>query len=201
VSFRQSLTLVLGTVALSALWEAIAHRFLMALPLSGWDGVSAGVGAILALLVTWVSVRIIGRQQRELAKLARLKEDLTQMVVHDLRTPLTMMIGSLETVHAGVVGEVSPGAAEMTDIALEGSRSLLRMVNDLLDISKLEAGESMLEVAETDVDSVVEEAAQMIAPLAEARSLRFTTCVEPGLPKMWTVRRSAACLSTCWGTP
>jgi signal transduction histidine kinase len=102
----------------------IAQRFLMGLPAATWHRVSAGVGAILALLVTWVSVRVIERQQRELAKLARLKEELTQMVVHDLRTPLAAMIGSLETVRAGVVGEVSAGAAEMTEIALEGSQSL-----------------------------------------------------------------------------
>jgi len=184
MSFRQGVLMVLATLALYALWELIAHRLLTGLPAAMWLPISAGVGAILALLVTWVNVRIIERQQRELAKLARLKEELTQMVVHDLRTPLAAMIGSLETVKAGVVGEVSEGAAEMTEIALEGSQSLLRMVNDLLDIAKMEAGESIVDLAESDVEPVVEEAAKMIAPLAAARGLHFTTTVEPGLPKV-----------------
>jgi signal transduction histidine kinase len=184
VSFRQGLILVLSTLALYAFWAVIAQRFLMGLPAATGHQVSAGVGALLALLITWVSVRVIERQQRELAKLARLKEELTQMVVHDLRTPLTAMIGSLETVQAGVVGEVSAGAAEMTEIALEGSRSLLRMVNDLLDIARMEAGESIVEIAETDVEPIVQEAAEMIARLAEARGLRFTTVVESRLPRV-----------------
>lgn len=183
-SYRRSLSLVIGTAAVYALWELLAHRFLMFLPMEAWHRVSAGVGTVLALIITAVATRAILHQQHELERLARLKDDLMQMVVHDLRTPLTVMIGSLSTVRAGIVGEVSPGAREMMEMALDGSRTLLGMVNNLLDIARKEAGEPILQVEETDVPVLVEAAVESVAPLARERGLDRMASVQPEIPSL-----------------
>lgn len=181
---KRSVALVLGTAAAYALWEMTAHRFLMFLPMPIWHWVSGAVGISLALIITTVSTCTILRQERKLEALARLKDDLTQMIVHDLRTPLTAMIGSLQTVKDGVVGEVPADAREMMEIALDGSRSLLRMVNDLLDIAKMEAGESILDLAEADVAMIGDEAIRVVAPLADAHGVHLAILVEPGIPRV-----------------
>jgi signal transduction histidine kinase len=183
-SGMRTLYIVGGTAAAYALWEVTAHRFLMFLPMQIWHWVSAGVGAVLALTITGVSVHTILRQQRELEALSRLKDNLTAMLVHDLRTPLTAVIGSLETVRAGVLGEVSPEVGEMTDMALDGSRSLLRMVNDLLDIARMEAGEPILDLAESDAALVVSEAVDAVAALARERGIALGSNVAPGIPSV-----------------
>jgi signal transduction histidine kinase len=85
------------------------------------------------------------RQHAQLRELERLRDDLTHMVVHDLRTPLTGILTALQTLEAGVVGELPKEAAAINEIALDNATELLGMVNDLLDVSKLESGQMPLE--------------------------------------------------------
>lgn len=168
-AYRRSLFLVFGTATVFTLWEVIAHRYLMMLPMETWHLISGSVGILLALMVTALATHSVLAQQRRLEEVARLREDLTHMVVHDLRTPLTVMIGSLETMTDGIGGKLPAEAAELTDMALSGSRSLLQLVNNLLDIAKMEAGENLIEIAPANVGAVVEAAMATVRPLASNR--------------------------------
>ena len=71
----------------------------------------------------------------------RLKNEFVAMVSHELRTPLTAIRGSLGLIAGGVAGELSPQARAMIDIAYKNSERLVRLINDLLDIEKIESGQ------------------------------------------------------------
>ena len=178
------MALIVATAAYT-LWELASHNYLMTLPMATRHWVSGAVGIAITMSIAGMSVLTIVRQQRELQKLSKLKDDLTAMLVHDLRTPLTAVIGSLETVRGGVLGDTSPEVAEMTEMALDGSRSLLNMVNDILDISKMEAGAPILERAATNAKALVSEAVEAVAPLARARGVLLETRVQPEMPNVF----------------
>ena len=78
-----------------------------------------------------------------LQKVEKLRDALTQMIVHDLRTPLTSIISGMQPLN--MVGELSADKQAMMDIAVAGGTTLLGMINDLLDVEKLEAGSMQLE--------------------------------------------------------
>ncbi len=76
----------------------------------------------------------------ERRKVERMKDEFVSVVSHELRTPLTSIQGALGLLENGVLGNLGGEALEMAQIAGDGSRRLLRLVNELLDIQKLELG-------------------------------------------------------------
>jgi signal transduction histidine kinase/nitroreductase len=112
-----------------------------------------------------------------LRELEGLRDDLTHMIVHDLRTPLTTIIGNLQTLEdADCDRELT---REFVPVALEEGQTLLGMVNDLLDISKLEAGLMVLEITQFLVAEVVEAALGSVRGLAEQKSLELSAEIAP----------------------
>jgi len=84
------------------------------------------------------------RQSNErLRVLEQLKSDLTNMLVHDMRTPLTSILSGLSTMES--MGELNDLQKELLTMGIRGGQTLLGMVNDLLDISKMEDGSLQLE--------------------------------------------------------
>lgn len=80
-------------------------------------------------------------RSRELAEsVSRLKSEFVSTVSHELRTPLTAIKGSLQLIQGGAVGEVAEQVASLIDIANNNTTRLLRLINDLLDMEKIEAG-------------------------------------------------------------
>ena len=118
----------------------------------------------------------------KLRSLDKAKEDLTHMIVHDLRTPLTSVIMGMQLLES--TGELNDVQREMANIAIRGGASLLSMINDLLDISKMEAGSLTLELAELSLEDVVSVAVGQVGSLAKDRNVKFTSAVTPGLPKI-----------------
>ncbi len=80
------------------------------------------------------------RDISERRRVDRLKDEFVSTVSHELRTPLTSIRGSLGLVSAGVTGELPHEAKAYVDIALANTERLIRLINDLLDIDKLQAG-------------------------------------------------------------
>ena len=134
-----------------------------------------------ARVATHLELRRQRRQLREsyeqLQKLEGLRDDLTHMIVHDLRTPLTNIIGNLQTLQeADYDRELTQ---EFVPVAVEAGQTLLGMVNDLLDISKLEAGQMVLEMTEFSVAEMIEAALGSVRGLAEQKSLELSADVAP----------------------
>jgi PAS domain S-box-containing protein len=115
---------------------------------------------------------ITERKQRE-AQLDRLKREFISTVSHELRTPLTSIRGSLGLVAAGVLGPLPEKAQGMVNIAHQNSERLVRIINDILDIEKIESGKLELQIANVALVALLREALEFNAPYGEKYQVRF----------------------------
>lgn len=104
----------------------------------------------------------------------RVREDLTHMLVHDLRTPLTGILTSMQTLQMGILGDLDEDQKEMVDFAVSDAQRLLEMVNQILDVAKLEAGEMTLRPECVDMSDLADSALRVVRPLAEESGIRLT---------------------------
>ena len=118
---------------------------------------------------------------QRLQELEKMRDDLTSMVVHDLRTPLSSVMAGLQTLP--MLGTLAPEQQECCDIALRGSSSLLDIINDLLDISKLEAGASDLEIAAIDINELIGSSLEQVQGAAARQKLVLQRDIAPDLAK------------------
>lgn len=111
----------------------------------------------------------------ESMEIDRLKNEFISTVSHELRTPLTSIRGSLGLIEAGVVGEVSPRARELTRIARTNADRLIRLINDILDLEKMEAGRLEMRVVPLDPSDLVTTTLEDFQGMAEQRKVRLLT--------------------------
>ncbi|MET0181160.1 MAG: CHASE3 domain-containing protein, partial [Novosphingobium sp.] len=107
---------------------------------------------------TWFLLVI--RDATERRRVERLKSEFVSTVSHELRTPLTSIAGSLGLVAAGAAGPLEPRAAKLIGIALNNSQRLVRLINDILDIEKIESGKMTFDMRRYNLPALVEEAVQ-----------------------------------------
>lgn len=112
--------------------------------------------------------RVFERKQVE-----RMKDEFVSVVSHELRTPITSIQGAIGLLESGVLGALSSEALEMARIAREGCGRLLRLVNELLDIQKLESGAPALFPAPMPLGPVLERAVAASRPHAAALGIRL----------------------------
>ncbi len=122
----------------------------------------------------------LAESYRRLRELERLRDDLTYMIVHDLRTPLTSLLSGLQTVP--LVGDLNPTQSEMLEIATDGGETLLGMINDLLDVEKMEQESVPLSLAPLSAAALVAQASAQVTLLAAAEGLTLASEVSSGLP-------------------
>src|SRR6266480_4445404 len=91
-----------------------------------------------------ISVILQGRDITQQRAAERMRSEFTSTLSHELRTPLTSIIGSLQLLRAGAIGEVSKEQDEMVEIAEKNSQRLLDLINEVLDIEKIESGQLTL---------------------------------------------------------
>jgi len=117
---------------------------------------------------------------KRLQELERLRDDMRNMIVHDLRTPLTSVIAGMDMI--GFHGQLNEAQHEMVAIAAAGGKTLLRMINDLLDVEKMESGSTQLQYADLSAAALAAAAIQQVASLAEDAGTTLVTEVEPEVP-------------------
>lgn len=125
------------------------------------------------------------RDMTEEMELARLREDLTHMLVHDLRSPLTVLNGSLEMMETVLASGEDDTIESLLQMAQRGTDRLLHMVNELLDISKLESGQLILRPENVRAESLLKDVAARLAPLAESSNITLEISVAPDLPQLY----------------
>jgi two-component system sensor histidine kinase/response regulator len=135
----------------------------------------------------WHEAEVALRKELEekyelLQKLETLRDSLTHMIVHDLRTPLTSVITGLQTIEC--LRELSAEQKECLDMSIQGGETLLGMINDLLDISRMEAGVIQLNLAEIAAPDLVERALRQVASLAQEKQLNISTEIMTSLPPL-----------------
>ena len=128
-----------------------------------------------------VGIQGIGRDITERKELERLKSDFISTVSHELRTPLTSIKGYVDLVLAGDVGPLTPEQKEFLTIVSQNTTRLTELINDLLEIERLESGKIEFEFAELDLAEVLENVARSLYVNAEQKGLEFLTEIPSGL--------------------
>ena len=108
----------------------------------------------------------------------KMKSEFVSVVSHELRTPLTSIKGALGLLVGGVTGALPPKAGEMAQIALTNSDRLSRLVDDILDLERIESGQLTIHKRLCEVAAVMKDAADAVRLPAEAEGVRITvsTC-------------------------
>jgi len=123
----------------------------------------------------------VTRDISERREVERMKGEFVATVSHELRTPLTSIAGSLGLISGGAAGEIPPKALRLVQIAHANSARLVRLINDILDIEKIEAGRLELNIRPIDLDVILVNAVHANAGFAEEYGVRIE--VEPLPPK------------------
>jgi PAS domain S-box-containing protein len=118
------------------------------------------------------------RDITERKKVEQLKNDFVNIVSHELRTPLTSMRASLELLEDGVLGELPPDMHELVVICSSNCKRLTRLVNDVLDVQKMDAGMMGVRPAMQPLLPLLQEAARTMRGAATVDKVRIA--VEPG---------------------
>jgi signal transduction histidine kinase/integral membrane sensor domain MASE1 len=98
------------------------------------------------------------RDVSDAKRVDRLKSEFVSVVSHELRTPLTSIRGSIGLVCGGASGELPPKAKQLLDIAYRNTDRLTTLINDILDIEKIEAGKAQLMLRPTELGPLLEQA-------------------------------------------
>ena len=93
------------------------------------------------------------RDATERKKIERAKMETVSVVSHEMRTPLTSIKGSLRLLQSGILGSFDKNAKQALDIAVRNTEQLLVLVDDILDLEKIQAGKMKMDKAPIDLVS------------------------------------------------
>lgn len=131
-------------------------------------------------LAAWVELECAVVQSTLAAQDAeRVKRDFTALVSHELRTPLTSVHGSLELLASGRFGEMQAQASRLVEIAVKNTDRLVRLANDVLDLSRVQSGQLRLRPAPVELADVVENAVIAVEGTAELCHVPLVTRKDP----------------------
>lgn len=155
----------------------------------GLDQARAGLGEARqslndtnSLLEAKVGELELAIQTAEAASLA--KSQFLANMSHELRTPMNSILGFSEIIQDQAFGELNARQAKYISNILTSGHHLLGLINDILDLSKVEAGHMALEYEVLDVAGVLDSAGSIVKELAGKKGLSMTTRVEEGLPPL-----------------
>jgi signal transduction histidine kinase len=125
--------------------------------------------------------REIADKSRQLEVASQHKSEFLANMSHELRTPLNVIIGFSEVLAEKMFGEVNAKQAEYLQDILESGRHLLSLINDILDLSKIEAGHMELEPADFDLPGVIENALILVRERASRRGITLGSTIDERL--------------------
>ncbi|MFB0533585.1 MAG: response regulator [Anaerolineae bacterium] len=122
------------------------------------------------------------RANDELQELNRLKSDFIAIVSHELRTPLASIIGYVDLMLDEETGPLNEEQGQYLGIIERNAERLSRLINDILDISRIEAGRIDLAMAPLDIAEIVKETVVTMQPQAQTKGIEMTVSMAEGLP-------------------
>ena len=121
---------------------------------------------------------------QKLERLERLKSEFISIVSHELRTPLTSIKNSLDILMSGRCGEITPATEKFLNMAMRNVQRLSGIINDLLDLSKIEAGKMDFHFAPTDINTVINYVKSALSEVAKSKGLKLITNEADNLPEI-----------------
>lgn len=112
-----------------------------------------------------VAATIIDITERQ--KIEKMKDEFVSMVSHELRTPLTSIRGALGLLAGGILGKVSRKGSRMMEIAISNTDRLVRLINDILDIERMESGRIKMEREAVALGELVQQSAEVMQAMAD----------------------------------
>ncbi|MBN2383762.1 PAS domain-containing protein [bacterium] len=113
--------------------------------------------------------------------LEQVRADFTSMIVHDLRSPLTAVMGNLELLFIEFEENCDPDTRELFQDSIDQSQRLLNMINDLLDISKIESGKFTLVKEQVDPLEIIKYSVRSMEPLADRENIALELTLDQDL--------------------
>jgi two-component system sensor histidine kinase/response regulator len=138
-----------------------------------------------ARVETHLELRRQKRQLQEnydnLRELEKLRDSLVHMIIHDLRSPLTSVYGFLGLIEENAESTPLVYPARLVGEAMKAAKQMIQIVNDVLDVSKMEGGEMKLKLAECDLSQMLEECVSGLKALFEGGEIRFSPPAAPAM--------------------
>jgi len=119
---------------------------------------------------------------KEVERANQLKSEFLAKMSHKLRTPLNVIMGFSELMLDGVPGEINEEQRQCLDDILSASKHLLRLINEILDLSRIESGKVELKLKNIDLTEVIALVTRTMMPILVPREQSLDTEVEKGLP-------------------
>jgi len=127
-------------------------------------------------------IQWIFRDIRERKSLDKLRNDLISMIYHDLRSPLANIVSSLDVIDAMLPDDSDPSFHSLLNIALRSVERIQRLTNSLLDLSRLESGQPVVNMFPTPPFILARDAVEAVLPVAETKNQSLLSKVPTAMP-------------------
>ncbi|HEY95151.1 MAG TPA: PAS domain S-box protein [Dehalococcoidia bacterium] len=124
-------------------------------------------------------------KNREIERANQMKSEFLASMSHELRTPLNAVIGFSELMLDGITGDINDEQRECLNDILNSGQHLLELINDVLDLSKVEVGKMEFKPVELDVSDVINEAVQTVKSLLDQKEHSVNVNVEEGISRIY----------------
>src|SRR5271170_6983815 len=112
-------------------------------------------------------------QLTQRSELDTLKDEFISTVSHELRTPLTSIRGALGLLSSGIIGDVDAKALNLLRIAVTNTDRLIRLINDILDLERMESGRAPLQIRRCSLRDLAQQAIDTMTPMADANTVHL----------------------------
>ena len=129
------------------------------------------------------------RANTNLARALRVKDEFLANMSHELRTPLNAILGLSESLGEQIAGPLNEKQQKYITTISESGRHLLSLINDILDLAKIEAGQITLDINKVDIQSVCEASLRMIKQLAQNKHQDVTLEIDDDIGLIWADER------------
>ena len=131
----------------------------------------------------------LSRANSNLARALRVKDEFLANMSHELRTPLNAILGLSESLGEQVAGPLNEKQQKYLTTINESGHHLLSLINDILDLAKIEAGQITLDINKVDINSVCQASLRMVKQLAQKKNQEVLFQIDGGLGLMWADER------------
>ncbi|MEO6878042.1 MAG: ATP-binding protein, partial [Gemmatimonadaceae bacterium] len=127
-------------------------------------------------------------QSQEVERANKLKSEFLASMSHELRTPINALIGYSALLLDGVLGDMNPKQKDALTRGRAAAEHLLNLINDILDLAKIEAGKMPLHLENVSLREVTLEVTQQVEPMVKKKQLDFSMDVSPECPVIFSDR-------------